>query len=212
MKFKIRLMTILCMCVAVIGCTKENSPIVKTEDVKVTTAAATKNEADTTTAEVEDMATAATTTAKKTPAIVFESITLDGEKVTSDCFANSKLTMINVWGTYCSPCLGEMPDLGEISDEFDDSVFQIIGVVCDVEDDASQEYIDGVKKLVQETGANYTHLLLSDSLLNSLVSSVYYVPTSFFFNQDGEYLGYVESAYPKKTWVNVIESLLADMK
>jgi len=144
--------------------------------------------------------------------IEFESVNLEGEKVTSECFANSRLTMINVWGTYCGPCLNEMPDLGEISDEYEDSEFQIIGVVCDVEADANKKSIDNVKELVAETKANYMHLLLSESLYNNLVYAAEYVPTSFFFNQKGEYLGYVQSAYPKDVWIGVIEQLLAEME
>jgi 3-oxoacyl-[acyl-carrier-protein] synthase II len=49
--------------------------------------------------------------------------------------------MINVWGTYCNPCLNEMPDLGEIATEYDTETFQIIGIVCDVDDSASADDI-----------------------------------------------------------------------
>ena len=131
----------------------------------------------------------------------FEGTTVGGEKFSSDSFADTKLTMVNVWATYCSPCLNEMPSLGEIAASYDESEFRIIGVVCDVEENASEKDIEYVKELIESTKADYTHLLLGDSLYTNLVGGVYVVPTTFFFNQKGECLGYLESAYPKETWV-----------
>ena len=51
--------------------------------------------------------------------VAFEAKDMEGNEVTSGVFAESKLTMINVWATYCNPCLNEMPDLGELSGEYD---------------------------------------------------------------------------------------------
>ena len=49
--------------------------------------------------------------------VTFAAKDMDGNEVTSGIFSESKLTMINVWATYCNPCLNEMPDLGELSEE-----------------------------------------------------------------------------------------------
>ena len=57
--------------------------------------------------------------------LTFEASTIEGAPLTSECFADSKLTMINVWATYCNPCISEMPDLGEIAASYDRSEFQI---------------------------------------------------------------------------------------
>lgn len=144
--------------------------------------------------------------------LTFEATTTEGDSMTSDCFADSRLTMLNIWGTYCNPCLMEMPDLGEIAASYDKSEFQMIGIVCDVTEDADAADIDNAKALIEETGANYTHLLLSESLYTNLVGSVDAVPTTFFVNQKGEVLGYVVGANAKETWVELIESLLAEME
>ncbi|MBQ9764839.1 MAG: TlpA family protein disulfide reductase [Lachnospiraceae bacterium] len=210
---KIKILMVL-LCLVMLGCNKKPEDILITEELKFDATEATTSEIVTTEADKESTSSTVTeeSTEKKAYVLKFESTNLDGEKVTSDCFTNSKLTMINVWGTYCSPCLGEMPDLGEIANEYDKADFQLIGVVCDVEEGASKEQVDYVKSLVEKTKANYTHLLLSESLLNKLVSAVYYVPTTFFFNQDGELIGYVESAYRKDVWKDIIDGLLEDMQ
>ena len=45
--------------------------------------------------------------------IVFKGEDMEGNVVSSSVFSEAKLTMINVWATYCGPCLREMPELGE---------------------------------------------------------------------------------------------------
>ena len=49
--------------------------------------------------------------ASKTVFGTFESKTLDGEDVSQDIFSKADLTMVNIWGTFCGPCIKEMPEL-----------------------------------------------------------------------------------------------------
>lgn len=144
--------------------------------------------------------------------LTFESTTVDGEALTSECFADSKLTMLNVWATYCGPCLEEMPYLGEISAAYDKAEFQIIGAVSDVQEGAKADTIAEAKELITQTGANYPHVLLSESLYTNLLNSVSAVPTTFFVNQKGEVLGYLIGAYPKEDWEEIINELLATVE
>lgn len=141
--------------------------------------------------------------------VVFEATTTDGETWNSDKLANSKLTMINVWATYCNPCLAEMPDLGELAAEYDTAEFQIIGVVSDVMADGSTDDIEYVKELISETKANYPHLLLNESLYMSFVGAIDAVPTTFFVRQDGSMVGYLTGALEKENWKALIDDLLA---
>lgn len=142
--------------------------------------------------------------------LTFEATTTDGDVLTSDCLADSKLTMINVWATYCNPCLSEMPDLGEIAASYDTEEFQMLGIISDVAEDADVSTVDGAKELITETNANYPHLLLNESLYMNLVGAVEAVPTTFFVNQEGELLGYVVGSQSKETWEEIINGLLAE--
>lgn len=141
--------------------------------------------------------------------VTFEAATIDGEAWNSDKFVNSKLTMINVWGTYCNPCLSEMPYLGELAAEYDAAEFQIIGVVCDVMSDDSADNIAYAKQLVEETKADYPHLLLNESLYASFVGAVSAVPTTFFVRRDGSMVGYLTGAMEKENWKALIDDLLS---
>lgn len=144
--------------------------------------------------------------------LTFTAKSINGEEVTSDVLANSKLTMLNIWATYCNPCLQEMPDLGQIAAEYDPLEFQIIGILSDVSEQSEQEDIDYAKELIAQTQANYPHLLLGQDLYNTLVGGVSAVPTTFFVKQDGEVLGYLTGAMDKASWEELINELLAEVE
>ena len=149
---------------------------------------------------------------KEVYVLTFSATTIDGEKVTSDCFKDSSLTMINVWGTFCNPCLQEMPDLGALANEYDKSDFQIYGIITDVTEESKSEDIENAKRLIEDTQADYPHLLLNEELYINLVSASDSVPTTYFFNQQGELLGYLVGAQSKEGWKEIIDELLVETK
>lgn len=139
--------------------------------------------------------------------ITFEGTDLEGNPVSQDIFSQSKLTMVNVWATYCNPCLNEMPGLGELAAEYDGSEFQLIGIVSDVREGDDQTLVEN---LVQETGADYPHLLANDSIDQALLSGVSAVPTTFFFDREGAYLGGTVGSAEKSDWEELIHELLEE--
>lgn len=56
--------------------------------------------------------------------ITFEGTDLKGNPVSQEIFSQSKLTMVNVWATYCNPCPNEMPGLGELAAEHDGKIYR----------------------------------------------------------------------------------------
>lgn len=143
--------------------------------------------------------------------VSFEGTTIDGENWNSDSFADSKVTMINIWATYCQPCLDEMPYLGELAVAYEPSEFQIVGVISDVEEGAKEKAVTTANELVAETNADtYPHLLVGESVQANLVSQIRVVPTTVFVNQEGELLGTLEGALSKEEWENIINGLLEE--
>ena len=138
----------------------------------------------------------------------FSSVDLDGNLVTQEIFADSKLTVVNVWATYCGPCINEMPYLGELAGEYDSSEVQIIGIPSDV---VNQEYLDYAKSLVEQTGADYVHILPTEDVYNWGLYNIQYVPTTFFVNSDGEIMDTVVGSMSKEDWKILIDDKLASM-
>lgn len=202
---KLRLLTILLATVLLTGCAGDAG-----NDNVTNNASQESTQTDGTNSEGTD--SEGTDSEGEVYVLNFEANTIEGESLTSECFADSKLTMINVWATYCNPCLSEMPDLGAIAASYDTADFRIIGIVSDVVEDADEETIGYAKELIAETEANYPHLLLNESLYVNLVGAVDSVPTTFFINQKGEMLGYVIGAQSKDVWEGIINDLLAEME
>ena len=149
--------------------------------------------------------------AKSTPvpgSIVFEAQDMEGKVVSSEIFSETRLTMVNVWATYCNPCLREMPGLGELAGEYATDEFRIVGVVSDVMEGADQKTLDYAADLVEQTGAGYTHLLLNESLYYALLTDVSAVPTTFFIDEDGVVLDTVVGSMEKSAWEEMINELL----
>ena len=123
--------------------------------------------------------------------------------------------MVNVWATFCGPCINEMPDLGELAAEYADKGVQIIGLVSDTMDSdgtISDSQVETAKEIVAETGADYRHLLPSDDLLG-ILSQIYAVPTTFFVDSEGVQVGdAIVTAQSKKKWIETIDGMLAEVQ
>ena len=144
------------------------------------------------------------------PPVTFEAVAADGETVTSDIFADSRLTMVNVWATYCNPCLMEMPYLGELADEYYPEDFQIVGIISDVLE-GDEDALQTALSLIDETGADtYTHLLLNESLYTAMLTDVTAVPTTFFVDSEGRILDTVLGSKDKDTWKEIIDAYLEE--
>ena len=140
--------------------------------------------------------------------IVFEAQDMEGNAVSSEIFSEAKLTMVNVWATYCNPCLREMPGLGELAGEYASDEFQIVGVISDVLEGSDQRTLDYAADLVEQTSADYTHLLLNESLYYALLTDVSAVPTTFFIDEDGVILDTVVGSMEKSAREEKIKELL----
>ena len=201
------------------GCSKNSVSNLKESNANIADDASIEKTSEKDTLEGADETTSESTTESEQAQgeedvyiLNFEANTIDGEALTSQVFSQSKLTMINVWATYCNPCLSEMPDLGEIAASYDSAEFQMLGIISDVAEGASEGDITNAKDLIAQTKATYPHLLLNESLYTNLVGAVDSVPTTFFVNQRGEVIGYSIGAKPKADWEEVINGLLEEMK
>ena len=140
--------------------------------------------------------------------IFFEGQDTEGNIVSSSVLSESKITMVNVWATYCNPCLREMPGLGELAKEYDPGDFQIIGIISDVQEGASEKALEYAVGLIEQTGADYPHLLLNESLYRALLTEVNVVPTTFFLDADGKVLDIVIGSMEKTAWEEKVNGLL----
>lgn len=142
----------------------------------------------------------------------FSAVDIDNNIVSQDIFADFELTMVNIWGTFCSPCVEEMPVLGKFHQEYADQGFQVVGIIIDAADRnlaVKQDKLAAARKIIDVTGAGYTHLLPSKSLNAALLADIQSIPYTIFVNSEGyqvgeSYLG----AKSEQEWQKIIDALL----
>ncbi len=120
--------------------------------------------------------------------VMFATEDLSLEPVTSEeLFAGNKVTMINVWATFCGYCIEEMPDLEELSGRLQEKGCGIIGVVGDVEGVNDEGHIQEALEILESTGVTYPNLLPWDNWEYMLPVPGF--PTTFFVDSEGNIIG-----------------------
>jgi len=112
---------------------------------------------------------------------------LNGNTVTNDIFAQKELTVINIWGTFCGPCIGEMPELGQWAGEMPDNV-QLIGLVTDISGENDTAHVDLAKQILEKAGADFVNLIPGEDF-QSILGWVTGVPTTLFVDSQGNLVG-----------------------
>ena len=116
----------------------------------------------------------------------FSSQNLEGQPVTNSVFADKKLTMINFWGTYCPPCIEEMPDLGELARTMPEGT-QLVGIVIDVSaGDADTQ--SEAKDILTKAKADFLQILPVREMIPYLETLIG-VPTTIFVDAQGNIVG-----------------------
>ncbi|MCR5218986.1 TlpA disulfide reductase family protein [Treponema sp.] len=148
--------------------------------------------------------------------IKFDTKDFNGKQVTESVFADKKVTMINVWGTFCGPCIREMPYLAKISKEYKDKSFQIIGIPIDIIGRggklSSKEKKDA-DRILSATKADYVNLIPTMDMFSSFLNGIQAVPATIFVDNQGNQLGQIYfGARSQKEWQKIIDSLLEEAK
>ena len=146
----------------------------------------------------------------------FNASEISGKEINDSIFLKNKVTMVNIWGTFCPPCIREMPDLGVLSTAYKGKGFEIVGIVIDAADRTGNT-IPKVKldaeRIIQKTGATYTHIIPSKDMLKNVLRNVQAVPTTIFIDSQGKQIGqqYL-GAKSAEEWQRIIDNLLASQK
>ena len=138
---------------------------------------------------------------------------VNGETYTQEMFADHDLTMINVFTTWCSPCIREIPDLEKLSKEMEDQGVQVVGIVLDVAGNADEETIEKAKLLAEKTGAAYPFLIPDAGYLNGRLACISAVPETFFADKEGNIVGKTYSGSRSfEDWKGIVEKELEGVR
>lgn len=140
--------------------------------------------------------------------VAFKTKTLDGQEMDSSVLKDSKLTMINIWATFCEPCIAEMPDLQLLYEDVKDEGINIIGIVSDTPEEEAL-----AKEIVKMTGVTYPNLIPDETIQNNILSNLSGVPTTIFVDSEGNIIGdLIVGDRGKEEYRKEIESRLESLK
>lgn len=117
---------------------------------------------------------------------------LDGNTVTESIFTEKDLNVVNIWGTFCNPCIEEMPELGEWAKNMPDNV-QLIGLVSDISDENDTKHYDLAVTIMERANADFLQIIANDDF-NSIMKWVTGVPTTIFVDKEGNIVGKIVGA------------------
>ncbi|HIY21577.1 MAG TPA: TlpA family protein disulfide reductase [Candidatus Flavonifractor merdigallinarum] len=145
----------------------------------------------------------------------FTAMDLEGNTVDQSILEGHKLTMVNVWGTFCPPCKEEMPDLAALHTEYAEKGVQIVGIVSDVltqDGSLDEALVEDARTIASGSGVTYTNLLPSQDLYG-LLGQIYALPSTFFVDETGNQVGTLYmGAKDKDGWAAVIDELLEEVE
>jgi len=115
----------------------------------------------------------------------FSTNDLYGESVDNSIFAGHKLTMINIWATFCRPCINELPDLQKMSESMPEGT-QLISIVGDAD---NEEKLKLAIKIARDAGVTFTSLVPDNPLKQYLDNNMVAYPTTLFVDSAGKIIG-----------------------
>lgn len=138
----------------------------------------------------------------------FELPGLDGKPVKL-AEAKGKVTIVDIWGTWCPPCRMEVPHFVAIRNNYKDRGVEVIGV--NKERVPPSKVKETIESFARENGINYT-LVIGDDKVEEQVPEFSGYPTTLFLDGEGKvrykHVGYA----PYEVIEFVVKTLLDEKK
>lgn len=140
---------------------------------------------------------------------------INGEEYTEAVFQEADFTMVNVFATWCGPCVNEIPYLAELDEKMKDKGVQVIGIVMDAVKGTEKDE-EGIKKaqiLAEKTKAEYPFLLPDSGYMNGRLAYVQAFPETFFVDKNGNIVGETYSGSRSlEEWEEIVNTELEGLK
>lgn len=112
-----------------------------------------------------------------------QAVDMKGNPVDAGIFSDYDITAVNIWATWCGPCVGEMPDLAEVYKNLPENANLI--TICT---DGAEER-ETAEEILSQAGAEFITICGDEEMSNGLLGNVYSLPTTVFVNRNGELVG-----------------------
>ena len=117
-----------------------------------------------------------------------------------------KVLLVNLWATWCAPCIKELPSLGMLQQELGGDEFQVVTIAIDERDPTKIEPF-----LASHGAANLPVLIDRDRTIEK-VAKVIALPTSLLVDRDGKVKAMVtgDACWNSGTALAAVKAFIAD--
>lgn len=118
-----------------------------------------------------------------------------------------KVVLVNLWATWCGPCIREMPDLSKISEELKNKDFMLLGLNI-----FQQSGSKKVEDFLKTNPVSYVVLdgnqEVVDAFSEANGANIEAVPTTFIIDKDGKIAETIIGGRDKETFLKSINKYL----
>ena len=166
--------------------------------------------------ESSESSAASTLGASETSVGSFSTQDVFGNSFDQKMFEDYELTLVNIFTTWCTPCVEEMPDLEQLYQQMKDQGVTVVGVVLDVLNENGeivQSDLERAQTLAERTGVTYPILLPDSTYMNGRLTGIEGFPETFFVDKNGNIVGETYSGSRSlEDWLTIVEQELAALK
>lgn len=157
-----------------------------------------------------------TATPSPEPDLVFTGTDIRNGKVyTESIFSKSKLTMLNIWATWCGPCIEELPLMPQIESHFSGKL-KIYTILYFREGEGGSDIPQGIT--IANNIPDFSLPVIGfdyfknkpDSMYNAFIQflSPATLPTTVFVNKSGKVVKVIKGRHDFEQWCAEIEKML----
>ena len=138
-------------------------------------------------------------------ALHFTTTDINGNTVTSEeLFGSHDITMLNVWASWCGPCIGELQELEALNGRLAAKNAAVVGLLFDGDD---PDAVETARQILREKGVTYTVILPPDNIDDLFDINAF--PTSFFVGKDTALTGSPVIGAQVDVYESAIDGLLS---
>lgn len=140
--------------------------------------------------------------------------TLDGEHFTAEDLKGSRITLFNVWGTNCPPCIRELPELEALSKSYAPGEIQVVGILSDSmssEGEVMEGHLDDARMYMENSGATFPTLILDQRTYAFIMSTLIGTPTTFIVDSEGNVIRTVVGGNDLAGWKTIVDEVLSGL-
>ncbi|MDA0986096.1 MAG: TlpA disulfide reductase family protein [Bacteroidetes bacterium] len=131
-------------------------------------------------------------------------VTENSKKITFAEFAKDNVVFVNFWATWCAPCIDEIPDIIQLSNEYKNKNVKFLGISIDEGSDAIQL----VEEFKTQYKIPYTIIIDKNQEIQKAFGGMRGIPTTFIIAKNGKITDKLLGLRSKEVFAGVINKAI----